>query len=187
MAFGIDDALATAAAGISLADTVVEIIKRHRKKKLDTDFEILLEEVRVTAIKRIDEADLALSQFERMLLDRKVDINRSLSDVIAETPFWNAMEQYKLGQIRRSFNEFADSIYSAGDDIAALVRCRHDTKDMGMSVVESTREKHRLHMELLNAKSLKQAIQLLRAQLAKYKTTLTDSAPRPSGAGHAAA
>jgi hypothetical protein len=187
MAFGIDDALTTAAAGISLTDTIVEIIKRYNKKDLDADFEVLLEEVRVSAIKKIDEADMALSQFERMLLDRSVDINQRLSDVIAATPFWNAMEQRKLSQIRQRFNEFADSIYSAGDDIAALARCRNDKKEMGISVVESTRDKHRLHMELLNAKSFKEAIELLRSQLAKYKATLLDSTPRPRGRGRVAA
>ena len=183
MAFGIDDALTTAAAGISLTDTIVEIIKRYHKKDLDTDFELLLEEVRVSAIKKIDEADLALMQFERMLLDRNINIGRRLSDVIAATPFWNAVEQRRLSQIRIRFNEFADSIYSAGDDIAALARCRHDTKEIGISVVESTKEKHRLHEELLHAKSLREAIELLRSQLAKYKAALLDSTRRPSGPG----
>jgi hypothetical protein len=131
MAFGIDDALTTAAAGISLTDTVVEIIKRYRKKDIDPDFEILLEEIRVSALKKIDEQDLALTQFERMLLEKHIDIGRRLSDVIAATPFWQPFEQRRLGQIRKQFNEFADSIYSAGDDIAALARCRGETEEMG--------------------------------------------------------
>jgi len=145
------------------------------EKDVDADFEFLLEEVRVSALRKIDDADLALTQFERMLLDRNINIDRSLSDVIAATPFWRPFEQRQL------FNEFADSIYSSGDDIAALARCRGDTEAMGVSVVESTRAKHRLHANLLNAKSLREAIGLLRSQLAHYKATLTEPSPRPRG------
>lgn len=179
MAFGIDDALTTAAAGISLTDTIVEIIKRYRQKDVDADFEILLEEVRVSALKKIDDADLALSQFERMLLDENIDIGKRLSDVIAATPFWKPVQQRQLGQLRKRFNEFADSIYSSGDDIAALARCRNQTKEMGLSVVESTGAKHELHAKLLGAKSLREAINLLRSQLARYKAILAEPRPRP--------
>ena len=69
MAFGIDDALAAAAAAINLTDTVVETIKRCKREKKDQDLELLIEEIRITALKRIDDADLALVQFERLLTD----------------------------------------------------------------------------------------------------------------------
>ena len=50
MAFGIDDALAAAAAAINLTDTVVETIKRCRRDKKDQDLELLIEEIRITAL-----------------------------------------------------------------------------------------------------------------------------------------
>ena len=82
-----------------------------------------------------------------------------------------------------ALTSFSDSIYSAGDDIAALARCRDKTKDMGISVVESARDKHDLHMKLLYATSLKEAIELLRQQLVKYKATLSSPRPRPRAGG----
>jgi hypothetical protein len=188
MAFGIDDALTTAAAGISLTDTIVDIVKRYSRKEVDPDFEVLLEEVRVGALKKIEDADLALIQFERMLLDKHINVDQRLSDVIAATPFWHPVEQRQLGQIRKRFNEFADSIYSAGDDIAALARCRGETEDMGKSVVETIRAKHELHARLLSAKSLKDAINLLREQLGRYKASLLAPRlrPRPRTGGRTA-
>jgi hypothetical protein len=181
MAFGIDDALTAAAAGISLTDTIVQIIKRYREKDVDADFEALLEEIRASALRKIDRADLALMQFERMLLDRNINIDVPLSAVIAATPFWRPFEQRQLGQIRKQFNEFADSVYSSGDDIAALARCRGDTKIVGTSVVESTQAKHQLQAGVLHAKSFKEAIALLRSQLGTYKAILIDPMPGPRG------
>jgi hypothetical protein len=138
---------------------------------------MLLEEVRVIALKRIDDADLALTQCERMLGDKGVSLDKRLSDGIAATPFRKPFEQRQLSQIRKRFNEFSDTIYSAGDDIAALARCREKTRDMGISVVDSAKDKHELHMNLLNAASLREAIGLLRQQLVKYKTnTLRNAA-----------
>src|SRR5215831_9939907 len=99
MAFGIDDALMTAAAGISLTDTVVKTIEGYKRAHQTKDLELLLEEVRVTALRRIDEADLALTQFERMLVQKNVDIDKRLSDVVAATPFWHPFEQHRLNQI----------------------------------------------------------------------------------------
>ena len=97
------------------------------------------------------------------------------------TPFWKPFEQRKLSQIRKQLNEFSDNIYSAGDDIAALARCSENTRDMGLSVIESAEEKHELHVSLLHADSLEEAIGLLRKQLVKYKATLSDTRPRPRG------
>jgi len=175
MAFGIDDALMTAAAGISLTETIVETIKKYRREKKDIDIERLIEEVRVTALGRIDDADLALVQFERMLIEKKVDTHKRLSDVISDTPFWHPFEQHRLSQIQKRFNEFSDRIYSAGDDIAALVRCRDQTGAMGIAIVQSTKAKHELHFRLLSAHSLDEAIQLLRQKLAEHKAALTSA------------
>ncbi len=73
MAFGIDDALMTAAAGISLTDTVVRTIESYRNKGQHIDIELLIEEVRITALQRIDDADEALTQLRRTLSERDVD------------------------------------------------------------------------------------------------------------------
>ena len=74
------------AAGISLADTVVQAVAKYRKKGLHVDIERLIEEVRVTALQRLDEADLGLAQFERTLVEKGVDLNKSLQEVIEATP-----------------------------------------------------------------------------------------------------
>jgi hypothetical protein len=172
MAFGIDDAMAAVAEGVKLTNTVVEIVKRYKKEAIDLDLDQLIREVRITAIKRIDEADLALTQFERMLTEKKIDIDKRLSDVIAATPFWQPFEQHRLSQIQKQFHHFCDSLYSACDDIAALVRCQQQTAEMGAAVVASANAKHTLSSELIQAKSLRDAIGLLRSRLVEHKAAL---------------
>lgn len=183
MAFGIDDASSAAAAEIELTNTIVETIKRHRgREKEDPDLEMLIEEARVTALMRIDQADMALMIFERTLVDTGVDINMRITDVIAATPFWRPFQQHRLKQLHRSLNAFSDSVYSAGDDIAALLRCRGQTATMGEAIVESAKRKHALHEQLLSAKSLKRAIAILREELVRQKAALGGShgaAPQP--------
>jgi hypothetical protein len=172
MAFGIDDALMTAAASISLTDTCAQVVKAYRKKGVQLDIERLIEEVRLTALQRIDEADLALAQLERTLLERQVDISKTLQDVIAATSIWHPFEAHRLKRIRRSFNALADATYSAMDDIASLVRCRDQTAEMGVAVVESAARKHNFHRKLLEATSVKDAIGLLRSELTAHKNAL---------------
>lgn len=172
MAFGIDDALAAAAAGISLTDTCVRTVQAYRKRGVPLDIERLIEEVRLTALQRIDEADLALVQFERTLVEKNVDLKKTLQDAIAGTGFFHPFEAHRLKRIRRSFNALADATYGATDDIASLVRCRDITSPMGAAVVESAKAKHHLHSQLLNAGSIGEAIGLLRAELTRHKTAL---------------
>jgi hypothetical protein len=172
MAFGIDDALMTAAAGISLTDTCVQTVKAYRKKGVHLDIERLVEEVRITALQRIDEADLALAQLERTLVDRGVDTSKPLQQVIATTSVWHPFEAHRLKRIKRSFDTLADATYSATDDIASLVRCRDQTSEMGAAIVESAKRKHDLHKNLLEAKSVKDAISLLRGELTAHKQAL---------------
>jgi hypothetical protein len=172
MALGIDDALNAAAAGISLTDTVVKTVNAYRKKGSQLDIERLIDEVRITALQRLDEADQSLAQLERTLKEKGVDLGKTLQEVIESTPFWHPFEEHKLKRIRRSFNALADATYSASDDIAALVRCKDKTKDMGVAIVESARSKHQLFEDLLNAKSVKSAIDLLRAELVRHKAAL---------------
>lgn len=171
MAFGIDDAMMAAAAGISLTDTCVQTIKKYRKKDINLDIELLIEEVRVTALQRIDEADLALAQLERTLEEKKVT-DMTLQEAISRTPFWRPFEAHRLKRIRSSFNALSDAIYSAIDDIASLVRCRDQTSEMGAAVVDSAKTKHELQARLLGAKSVKDAISLLRAELKRNKESL---------------
>ncbi|MDP9179241.1 MAG: hypothetical protein M3O61_16315 [Gemmatimonadota bacterium] len=161
-----------AAAGISLTDTCVEVIKRHRKKGSHIDIEQLIEEVRVTALVRIDEADAALSQFERTLVEKGVDVSRTLQQCIDATPGWKPFESKRLKRYRKSFNALADAAYDATDDIASLLRCMDKTADFGSAVSESAKRKHALHANLLNARSFKDAIALLRSELDAQKIAL---------------
>jgi len=165
MAFGIDDALMTAAAGISLTDTVVRTIESYREKGQHLDIELLIEEVRVTSLQRIDEADEALNQLRRTLKERDVDLGKTLQETISETSFSHPFEAHRLKRIRRSFNALADAAYSPVDDIASLVRCRDQISPMGMAVVDSAKRKRDLHLHLLNAKSINDAIDFLQDEL----------------------
>jgi hypothetical protein len=172
MAFGIDDILTTAKTGIGLADTVVKTVNAYRKKGLHLDIERLIEEVRITALQRLDEADLSLTQLERTLVEKAVDLNMTLQEAIASTPWWRPDEQHRLKRIRQSFNALADATYSSTDDIASLVRCRDQTREMGIAIVDSAKEKHELHAKLLHAKSVKEAIDFLRAELLRHREAL---------------
>lgn len=167
-----DDALAAAAAGISLTDTCVKTIQAYTKKGQRLDIEKLIQEVRATAVGRINEADLALAQLERTLVERNVNIDRTLQEVISETSFWQPFEAYRLKSIRKSFNELADATYSAVDDIASLVRCCNQTQEMGTAVVESANAKHQLNSRILASKSVKESIGILRAELTRHKAAL---------------
>jgi hypothetical protein len=172
MAFGIDDALMAAAAGISLTDTCVRTVRAYRKRGLHIDIEMLIEEVRITALQRIDEADLALAQLERTLVEKGVKMDKTLQEAISSTGFFSPFEAHRLKRIRNGFNALADATYGATDDIASLVRCRNQASEMGAAVVESARAKHELHSRLLEAKSVSDAIGLLRAELTRHKNAL---------------
>lgn len=171
MAFGVDDALAAAAAGICLADTCVQTVKSYRKKGKDIDIETLIEEIRVTALHQIHDADLALVDLERTLKEKGV-LDQTLQDAIAHTPFWRPGEAHRLKRIRRSFNALADATYSATDDIAALLRCRQQTSEMGRAIVDSARKKQELNGKLLHSASVGNAIDILRTELQKQKSAL---------------
>ena len=173
MAFGIDDALSAAAAGVNLTDTVVRTVKAYQQKNVELDIERLIEEVRVTALQRIDEADLALVQFERMLVEKNVDLDRTLQAVINATPWWKPFEDHKLKRIRRSFNALSDATYSSIDDIAALVRCRDQTPAMGAAVTESGSAKREFNTSMLHAESVRAAIDRLRTELSRHKAALS--------------
>ena len=172
MAFGIGEAFSAAAAGVELTNTVVEIIKRYRGQGKDLDLELLIEEIRVTALTRIDEAEMALFKFERMLVDQKVDIEKRITDVIAATPFWSPWEQHRMKQIHKNLNAFSDSLFSAVDDIAALLRCQGQTDRMGAAVVDSSKQKDALRAKMNSAPSLKRQIEILRAELTRHKEAL---------------
>lgn len=173
MAFGIDDALAAAAAGISLTDTVVKTVKSYQNQGTPLDIEQLIEEVRVTALARLDQADRALMLLQRTLREKKVDTTKTLQAVIESTHMWRPDEKYRLNRIRESFNALADATYDATDDISALARCRNQTKELGVAVVESAKAKHELNRRLHAAQSVDASIELLRTELARHKQALT--------------
>lgn len=172
MAFGIDDALMAAAAGISLTDTVVRTIAAYRNQGKHLDIELLIEEVRITSLQRINDADEALTQLRRTLKERDVDLNKTLQETISETRFWHPFEAHRLKGNLRSFNALADAAYSAVDDIASLVRCRDQTAPMGVAVVDSAKAKHELHIRLMDSTSINGAIDLLQDELLRQKKTL---------------
>ena len=172
MAFGIDDALTIATGAISLGDTLVETIKKYKHEKKDYDLELLIEEVRITALRRIKDADNALDQFADMLKRRKIDSSKSIQEVIDETPFWKPFEQFRLGQIRRNFGEFQRNIAAATDDIASLVRCRDQVGNMGAAVSRTVKSKRLFRERVSNANSLDEAIGLLRQELDRQRIAL---------------
>lgn len=172
MAFGIDDALGAAASGLNFTNTLVETVKAYRKKGVSIDIEKLIEECRVEAIDRINEADFALMQFERTLIEKGVDLEQSLDDVIRTTSIWEPFEKRRLKRFRKSFNSLADATYDATDDIAALLRCRDQVGEMGIAVVESVGMKHNLHERLLAATTVKESIEILRSELLKHRESL---------------
>jgi len=172
VAFGIDDALTAAAAAISLTDTVVRTVRSYEKSDMP-DFEQLIDEVRITARRGIDDADFALVQLERTLHERGVDTGMTLQEVIEATPWWRPFEEYRLKRIRQSFNALADATYVAADDIAALARCRDVTGEMGRAVVASAIAKRELNARLQNAPTLDTAIAVLREELRRQKAALT--------------
>lgn len=171
MAFGIDDGIAAAAAAINLTSTMVDVVKKYRKDP-NLDIELLIEQVRVEALKRIDQADSALADFETLLKQKGVDLNMDLDEVIASTSFFNAIEQMKLRRFRKSLQALSDGIYDAADDISALVRCKDQTRKFGEAVVETAPLKHMFLQSILNAKSLSQKISILRKELLRHKKML---------------
>lgn len=173
MAFGIDDALGAAASGLNLTNTLVETVRACREKGVSIDIEKLIEECRVEAIERINEADKALSQFERTLKEKGVNLDQSLDDVIRSTPFWEPFENRRLKRFRSNFNSLADATYDATDDIAALLRCRDQIGEMGVAVVESAKTKHNLHARLLESATVGESIAILREELLKHRESLS--------------
>jgi len=174
MAFGIDDFLATTAAGVNLADTLVRTIQNNSGGKNPGDVEDLIAEVKIAAISHINDAQLALNKFERTLMERGVDLNRPLHEIINDTPFWRPFENFRLSQAKRSIDYFSDSVYRSCDDIAALLRCTGETQGMGAAIVESNSAKREFSQRILNARSVKETIELLRDQLDRQKVTLSN-------------
>lgn len=56
--------------------------------------------------------------------------------------------------------------------LAFATPCRDQTREMGQAVVESARAKHALHARLLESKSVRQSIALLRRELTNHKAAL---------------
>ena len=95
-----------------------------------------------------------------------------LQEVIESTSFWRPFEQHRLKRFKRSFDALADATYNATDDVAALLRCKDQTGEMGVAVVESAERKHNFHAALLNSESVGEAIGILRKELLRHKDNL---------------
>ena len=172
MAFGIDDTLTTAAAGISLADTIVSVIKNYRGGSEDIDIETLIDQVRIEAMRRINVADGALAAFENLIHEKNVDIDLSMIEAIKNTSMWNWRQRYVLKSINRQFSEFHKSVYDAIDDVAALVQCKGQTLNFGSAVAESARRKSHFQEHFLSARTLREKINILRGELNELKISL---------------
>ena len=102
MAFGIDDLLMTAAAGINLCDTLVRTVRNNMESDSVNpgELEALLNEVKANAIASINDANAALNKFERTLVERGADINKPLHVLIQETPMWRPFESFRLSSAK---------------------------------------------------------------------------------------
>ena len=177
MAFGIDDLLATGAAGVNLSDTLVRVVRDRSKSDLvrSGDLESLFAEVKIAAIKNIDEAHVAVNDLERTLREKGVDLDQPLLDAIGSTSFFRPFEAFRLRRAKRLFENLAEDAYRACDDIAAILRCSGDERIMGGAVVESSGVKREFQQMMFEAssQSIRSAIELLRDHLEKQKSELS--------------
>jgi hypothetical protein len=172
MTIGVDQAVTLAVGTVQAADTLSKIVKRYEKKKGNSELAALLVAVKQTAMARIDEADQALTQLERTLRDKHIDMSKPLSESIENIPFWRPFESYQLSQLKKRFDASTDSISSSIDDIAALARCNEDTDDIQNAALESLRAKRDFDQKMLNSKSIAESIDLLRQEITKQKISL---------------
>lgn len=175
MAFGIDDFLMTAAAGVNLSDTLVRTIRNNTQNNSlkAGDLEALVQEVKANAIGNINDAHAALNKFERMLKEREVDLSQPLHEIVRKTPFWRPVEAFRLSTAKRAFDHFGENVYRSCDDIAALLRCSGKFEGMGTAVVESSKVKHEFQQRFVNAASVADSIQMLREELDRQKSALS--------------
>lgn len=172
MAFGIDDALMTAAAAISVSNTLVEVVAAYRRRNSNKDVQSLLDEVTMTARQGLDQADRALRDFEEDLKYRGVDISKSLNDVVRSTPMWNPFEWIRLRRYRAAFTALSNAAYDSSDSVGALARCRDEIGPVGEAVAASAPEKHKFHRAVLDSSSVSAAIGILRGELLRQKQLL---------------
>ncbi|MEQ1929866.1 MAG: hypothetical protein ABL957_04935 [Parvularculaceae bacterium] len=169
MAFGIDDFFTAAAGAVNLGDTLAKVVRTNSRKP--GEMGALLAEVRTEAVKRIDEAQIALNQIERMLAE-KTNLNASLTDVIAQTPFWRPVEAFRLGRAKKNLEHMSDSLFRSSEDIAALARCMEETDDTGHAIVKSAHSKHDFNEQFFRAESVSEKIGLLRKELDAQRAEL---------------
>lgn len=172
MAFGIDDVLMAAAAAISLGDTLVKVVRSNSYKP--GEMHALLSEVRTEAIKRIDEAHVALNQFEATLRDKGINLKLSLSEVISQTPFWRPFESYRLSRAKKSLDYMGNTLFRSSEDVTALVRCMNDISETRSAVVESSYDKHNFQQQFMGAPSVGEKISLARQKLDELRDALAN-------------
>jgi hypothetical protein len=172
MPYGIAELLSIATGTVKAADTLTTIVKRYQKKQSNSELAALLQAVKQTAVTRVEEADQALTQFERALKDKGIDMSTSLAEAIDKTPLWRPFEIYQLRQLKKRFDASTDSIGSSIDDIDALVRCQENTSDMRQALVESLKAKREFEQRMLNSSSIKESIEILREEIEKQRLSL---------------
>jgi hypothetical protein len=172
MAIGIDDVLTLAKSALGPLGTIVETINAIKRKNPDKDIEQLIREAETSLVRRLAEAELALAQFERTLVEKGVNLDKPLGQVIAETAWWEPFEAYRMKNIRGEFHSLEDTAYNSVDDVAALLRCKGKTALMGEAVVQTAEAKHKFHKSMLEAPSVKAAIEILRKQFAEQRAAL---------------
>jgi hypothetical protein len=163
MAFGIDDVLMAAASAISLGDTLVKVVKANSQKP--GQIYALLAEVRVEAAKRLKDAQEALNQFERTLVEREINLDSRLADVVRRTPFFRPFEAYRLHCAKKALDQMGDCLFRSADDILALLRCSGDVGDAGQAIAQSAEVKNEFHRQFTHAGSVREQIDLVRARL----------------------
>lgn len=172
MALGIDHALSAAAAGLKLSSTLVEAYMARKKSDGVYDPELFIEEIRVSALQRLEDADVALRKLEPLLVERGINLAETFNEVIDSIPWLRWCESRRLKRIRRRFSSLADAAYESCNDIAAIVKCRDITQPLEEAVATARVSKHRFNSMLLSATSVKDSIAILRAELRRQKELL---------------
>ncbi len=170
--YGVLELLSAATATAKAADAVAKVAERYRQRQ-NVEIETLLTSVRTEAIARINEADFALTEFERALTEKGIDFSKTLATTIRENPSWSPAEWFHLRQLKWRLEGFTKSIGNSIDDIAALARCKDDAKDIAEAEIESFDAARNFGQSINSATSVKDAIALLRDELRKQRTALT--------------
>jgi len=170
--YGVLELLSAATATAKAADAVAKVAERYRQRP-NTEIEALLTSVKTQAVARINEADNALSEFDRALNDRGIDLSKTLATAIRENRSWSPVDWFYMRQLKWRLEGLTKSIGNSIDDIAALARCLDDNpKDITEAEIEAFDAARSFSQSITSATSVTQAIALLRAELRKQRIAL---------------